>query len=514
MRPVCLECQTHEFNCDWNGKASADFLFRSENAYADGTARRPRGPGKRIDDLTESYPQDLRLNSANANVIPSDLIGHDGTQQHIERQLQQPLIDCALIKWSGSVAQRGSVLSAEDQTMDVEGFLALYNETLKSVQLRPVLELAYSAVALIYFGRTENSHQAILTSHECYQRVLKQMHAPVHSTNGRPSDELILTAVFLSSYEDRSGGFTTGSPIPNSFKHNDGAAALVEQRAGGPNRTKQSMLLDTIVRRRYIRSTINKFECIVPGLRDSSKFLEPLFTRMFHEYMVELADLQWQMLDMFKNGSSIESIIEVLLATQSLDLRMDESYQDCPTYAIRIGFGKYAVPAISRLADEVGVTYRFASQEDAIMWMAYQASRVRVKNIIVQLSRKAILHPKTCKDDLQCVLEISERKLDTLARDIFSAVLSYFETYVVGSNPAQGENYLLQNTSLVVAGKLIFSLHALGSCIAVPVKHKRLARDVLMLVARIQCNAVLSELYARGGIFSIPDETESLVPIG
>ena len=433
----------------------------------------------------------------------------------ISKPIAEPLLVYALNKYSYEFFRRSTTLPIDkvtDKVIDIEAFLTSYNENLMSPKLRTVLETAYSSVALAYFGRTEKSETATTTSHKYYQHALEGIKDAVKGTAKNIPDELILIAMLLSAFEGKVGGMTYPSNFPNSYRHNYGAGALVTQRLETqPNRNRQSMLLDTIVRRRVICASINQNLRVPEGLRKGTRFIGSTTDRRLYDCMIELSDLRADAQDVMTSdhrSTSIQDLNEILLSAQALDLKLNQLQPAFSQYTVHSIREKQRLRGMPPLFHQLQFRHHYQDLKSAFDWNFYRASRLRVNAIIISVIQKVSRLSCPAVNTMKLALSRAEQLIETLVEDISASVPYYFGLFCDEEQRFKTMDELLKNVIAEQFGALVFPLHSIASSPTISYHHRRTARDVLLLVAQILGNTGLLRFHGPGGIFWIPDDAQ------
>lgn len=182
-----------------------NLLFRSENEFARGVARRPRGlrrpsPTSPSAPSTpsshdESLPDTLKQRPT--RTVTSHRAGSQGPEPGVNPSLSPSLEDRAICYYAHD--RLGTLPSNTDNI----------NSCLKKFLLQPErpsnskssLNLALQAASLAAFGRKIGNHSASSAAIEAYGRALRMTSVAILDAKSGASDELLHTVMLLFSYE-------------------------------------------------------------------------------------------------------------------------------------------------------------------------------------------------------------------------------------------------------------------------------------------------------------------------
>jgi len=211
VRPYCSQCTKSGRECSGYEADSGGLPFRSENAYAAGTARRPRDgrhttKSRSVISASQSkspkkslskspMEQESQLNTLSTQVstkssspnIPSEFL-------QFARSLSEPLENQAIIYFVRGWIEPDTLVDAVVD--DVGSILHKSTQAPKST-----LNLAITAVSLAVFGKTKKSEVALATSREKYTQALGSAKQSIANTSQATSDEMLLSVMMLASYE-------------------------------------------------------------------------------------------------------------------------------------------------------------------------------------------------------------------------------------------------------------------------------------------------------------------------
>lgn len=179
-------------------------MIHSENAYASGETRRPRGP-----------------RSSRTYVIPATEPGP---------VLRNPCSDLETQAVAYYIHEH--LLSSGEIPSILKAFPHDIISLRESEGHYPILELALASVALATFGRKQHHLPAAVLAAKNYQKVLQSTRQTLTTLDESNIDACLLTIYSMSRYEDTIYSITASGSSPvktyESFSHHDGSLAILK----------------------------------------------------------------------------------------------------------------------------------------------------------------------------------------------------------------------------------------------------------------------------------------------
>lgn len=235
-RPICERCEKSHRACVWNPNELAGLQFVSENAYAQGRARRPRVSK---DDLAARGQAVIRM--TNPTPRPSMALSLDDQAFHYWAHVYVPRAD-----------ELGE--AAHEWNTHVLGFWTKANPG-------SCIHLAVSTLSRAVFGRARGVPMALKQADQSYAQCLARTQQAVLGHASESMDELLLTTMLMGYFEnirfnvglsELSGHKTdaVGSRFTNVFCHYEGAMGLLRVRRERGGNSED--VLDKAVRRQIV----------------------------------------------------------------------------------------------------------------------------------------------------------------------------------------------------------------------------------------------------------------------
>lgn len=250
-----------------DGNSCPDFI--SENSYASGQKKRPRGP--------RSYV--------------SNTVHESGSL------VRQPTFD---LETRAVTYYRNCHLDSPFEVHDISK--NIMDDTLqmwKSKADSPVMKLAISSIALAVFSRTQQHPPAALKASKRYQEVLQLAQSTMASMVDSNVETYLIAVCVMGRYEDaihcaprnvsRETRFTD---TLQSISHHDGAMAILKiwRKQLSHNQPATDIIKHT--RRGCIKSAIMRNHALPDWLQDGSVFGERGLELDFDRIVVQIADIR------------------------------------------------------------------------------------------------------------------------------------------------------------------------------------------------------------------------------
>lgn len=393
---MCQRCLRAGRQCHgWAGTTSS-LVVHSENAYASGHTKRPRGP--------RTVPSPGRKGSlAVSRSLPQSLeclaIGY-----YVHYHLQPPHLpargvsDCFLPVW-----QRKA-----DSTM---------------------LDLAIRSLALAVFSRTKRCPAAAVDAGRAYQELLKAMRISVSPAGNIDFDTCLVTISFMSRYENAVHEFELAgrcsrtpwiSTVP-SCPHDDGALAMLRlwRTSGHP---VSGAIRHT--RRSTIRSALLRALAVPLWLQDGSVFGESGDDLAYDSVLVRIAGLRQRLCRFSWNQNSDDGPLHSDLQR----LRNEVRYIDtapaewCTTFPPTRRPQRYDYdPPEDAARSPVGSYGRrlptYDSPAVACQWANYYATTMLIHSTLLRLLNICPSLPASEEQKHECL-----RRIDFAANDLASSI--------------------------------------------------------------------------------------------
>lgn len=229
-----IKGQKSNRECVWNPNDYAGFHFKSENAFAQGKARRPRG--------------------SQANKP----ISLDVTKQSPQLAITVPVAEHALQYWASSYLSR-----AEDLIEAAHEWQAHVIPYWTTAKPGSCLHLAVSTLSQATFSRAHNIPHALAKADKSYLQCLARTQQAVCGQANETMDALLLTTIMMGYFENIRYSVdasktavrqddAVGSRFTNVFCHYEGAVGLMKVRHERAD--KSNLTLDRVVRRQIVSS--------------------------------------------------------------------------------------------------------------------------------------------------------------------------------------------------------------------------------------------------------------------
>ncbi|KAI8673526.1 Zn(2)-C6 fungal-type domain-containing protein [Fusarium keratoplasticum] len=298
-KPICQKCiKSHRTCVEADAAKQQQFAIHIENQYATGEKRRPRGPRSSLIPIYANV--DLKTR-AHAYYV----------QNHF--QVFQDMPD-VVTTWAECLHE----WKAEGKTS-------------------PIVDLAFSAVALSVFARFQDCRPAAAEASKSYLSLLRHMQNRIpRLSSGNPSsdeiDEYLLGAQFMARYEafvQNHGDEADLEPLKEVkvWFHIDGAAAILKIWFDNRHRyTPTAIIRQT--RRKLIKSCLLREQPLPRWLADGGVFGERDLALEFDHLTIQFIDLYHKYLELkqsSQNGILVAQQVESLVDDfRRLDQEMQE----------------------------------------------------------------------------------------------------------------------------------------------------------------------------------------------
>ncbi|KAL8658856.1 MAG: hypothetical protein Q9226_000747, partial [Calogaya cf. arnoldii] len=328
IRPRCLRCQKANLVC---GRASTEggTVFLSENDYAAGYRKRPRGPDVRMTSFTHSGPRFTSTNPGNG----------------LEEAFVEETQPCYL-----GVPQSAPDVPLVDQVLAYywhfwierpDGWPEIAYSHLKyavphvcCAQPQSILGLSVFAVSHAAFARAGKSRAAMTRGFSYYSEALVKTNVELKNINLNKAlgNDVLLSVMLLSFYENSVTQKTSkqcsnvSQLMTGAFTHHDGAMAMLTQRRQSFHKATNSTELDKLVRRSLIRSALLRSSALPPWLQDGSNYGEHGVALGLDHCMVAASRLRNEIHRLVVDNSGVPPPCTEARAGQLLAYRLPPEY--------------------------------------------------------------------------------------------------------------------------------------------------------------------------------------------
>jgi hypothetical protein len=342
---------------------------------------------------------------------------------------------------------------------DMPDVAATWNECLHEWKAAgkssPLVDLAFSSLALSVFARTQRCQPAATEACKTYLRLLQYMQSRIlHVNSGNlDADEIdahLLGAYFMARYESivQHHSVTEDSMALKSMKvwfHFDGAAAILKSWYDNRHRYIPTATI-TQTRRLLMKSSLLREQPLPRWLVDGSLFGEGGIALEFDRFTVHLIDIYHKYLKLKREYENGQSIARELDNTISELRRLDHDFQDWPTqFPSKWSYDKQILPEsydYMKYDFYSPTIYICARPGYAAVWNEYHATRMLISN-----TRLRILDLMTSQPKQACQSEVSQclAQLKSSATSLASFIPFCIDRIRVPSHSASTLNVEISN---------------------------------------------------------------------
>ncbi|KAH7324269.1 hypothetical protein B0I35DRAFT_449295 [Stachybotrys elegans] len=360
-KPVCLQCIKAERECrQGSDRKKPDLVFHTENMYASGNIKRPRGPRG---SLTLQRPGADRLSQARAFYINFYLDGLSEAPVTTSSMLE------GLTEWIS--ARRESAM----------------------------VDRAVSAVALAVFSGTQHSPSAAKEATKIYGDLLHLVQAEIMNRDlglcsGQMVDSSLLTIVLMATYEnimhrpaDEESDHSLGTL--HSWSHHLGALAVLQSWY---ENSRVHITPSTIVkysRRGIMRRALLMGSALPLWLRDGSDFGESGVDLVFDGILFRLVNLRHRLDSVLRHAHGIHPVDADVLANEAAEL--DAACQQWENSIPQCWLPRTQDSSPCRRNPEHGIfpplVSTYTEPSYATVWLEYLTIKILLKSTMIQISK-------------------------------------------------------------------------------------------------------------------------------
>jgi len=364
-------------------KSSQTTFVHSENEFASGVRKRPRGPRPRSSS-TQTYIPEQPLVDLKSQAIAYYLHNH-----------VQPLHDAP------SIAK-----SVED---DIEW-------TFNSRRDSPTIQLAISVIALVLYGKAQNQPQAVVDACVAYQKLLHDIQFLLSSPAECDVEVCLFSTFCMGRYEDTvhaSDQPITRAWAMRSASHHDGALAVLKafkDRQSSSNPPIPDIVKHT--RRGMIKSALMRNRSLPEWIWIGRDFGEEGLESEYDSMIVRLVDIRQRLFslrsDVEGDRSSERTLVisELVKGCQDLELDISRFPSRFPNNWIR---QKHLLPVESGVRDSPQIVYSYQNLSYASVWSRYYATRLLVNSTLIGSLK--LLHSVPNSPAVQTITSPQHRQL-------------------------------------------------------------------------------------------------------
>lgn len=399
-------------------------VVHSENAYASGHKKRPRGPRSApLVELTGSL-----------DVIP-----------------QHPLVDLktqAIMYYLQYHLQRPNDAPKISQGVH-DDFRLVWMSGAKS----PILDLALSSMALAVFSRTKQHPRAAIEGSVKYQQLLHVAHATIVSLDEGNVDACLLAIFFMSRYEDTV--HRPGPPDPKipftttlqSFSHHNGALAILKIWKERLSHIQSATDVIKHTRRGLIRSALLRTVAVPKWMQDGASFGEHGLELEYDGIIVRFANLRHRFSILLKENTGLRRLShEFFLTVEELNKEtrdIDNALQTWSAHFPRTwSYNRHTLPNPHHhpwpTRDFYSpLVHSYANPAYAAVWNQYFSTRMLVLG--TRLRGLTLTHPNPdhCASEqrAECL-----SRMKTMANDLASSIPFCLQRFKTSDNSADSSS--------------------------------------------------------------------------
>jgi hypothetical protein len=469
-QPVCQRCIKSQRNCYGMRDGQACSVVHSENSYASGQKKRPRGP--RSNPIVEL--------TSNLDAI-----------------LQRPLVD--LKTQAIAYYLHFHLKTLKDAPNISKGVSDYFLPIWVSEAECPMLDLAVSSMGLAVYSRTHHHPQAAIEASMTYHRLLQIAQVTILALDEGNVDTCLLAIFFMSRYEDavhRPNHVNLKTPFTTtlqSFSHHDGALAVLKTWKDHLSHSQPATGIMKHTRRGMIRSALLRNLALPEWMREGSYFGEHGLELEYDCIVVRIANVRQRLSTLLKEktGPQRTSYDQGASTAEELNQEardIDRALQDWTAhFPISWRYQRHTLsnPYIWPMRDFYSpIVYSYSSPAYAAVWNQYYAMRMFINSTRLSILKLSRPHSDDFPHEQRSEC-LSHMKF--MADDLASSVPSCLQRFKVSDSP--NSNLITLNTNEdikpYVAGLAIWPLTIASSLGDVEVKQKLWFRSELARLGRV-----------------------------
>ncbi|KAH6870979.1 hypothetical protein B0T10DRAFT_553528 [Thelonectria olida] len=390
-KPVCQKCvKSHRTCVEADAAKQQFFAIHIENQYVTGEKRRPRGPRSSLVPIHPDFDLKTRAHAYYA-------------QNHF--QVFQDMPDVATT-WTECLHE----WKAEGKSS-------------------PIVDLAFSSLALSVFARLQNCRPAAAEACKSYLRLLQHMQSRIlHVNNGNLDagevDAYLLAAHFMARYESfvqNHGDATDSEPLKliNVWSHIDGAAAILKIWYDNRHHyTPTAAIKQT--RRKLIKSSLLREQPLPRWLADGGLFGERDIALEFDHLIIQFIDIRHKYLKLkqvSEDGTSIPQEVDGLINESR---KLDQDIQDWSTrLPSKWSYDTHVLAETCDYSEDhlYSTTILSCARPGySAVWNEYHATRMLISHTRLQILDLVVAQPNFAyqSETLECLAQLNS-SADSLA---------------------------------------------------------------------------------------------------
>lgn len=375
-RPACGQCRKLARKCQGFDVEESHLLFKSENVYARGVARRPRKPNVTG---SQKVTSQSKVTLQNSQVI---------ALKQIPRTLDVPLEYLAFNHYV-----QDYMFSGEHLQVTAQSWLERTTAAQQEASSDSLLASIVLAVSLATSGRTQANTGAILLGRGKYMGALAKTKTAVGNADEATTDQFLLAVMMLGVYEHAMSDYDKKSVLAEGSRHQDGAMAILRLRK---DQNRMATPLDQLVRQMIVKQAVLHAVDLPAWIWDGADFGEEGVHLGLNSCLVRLALLRNHAQELWRDAKNwdIESLqlkaqtvvaearsVDDMLAEWMADMPPNWTYTTQRKWSARKGFEGTESPDPERLRYDSTVSL-YPDLEQAVTWNRYRASRIVTNGIV------------------------------------------------------------------------------------------------------------------------------------
>ncbi|KAJ5604454.1 hypothetical protein N7510_009608 [Penicillium lagena] len=437
IRPTCSRCSKASRSCVWRSNEETGLSFRSENAFAQGRPRRPRGHI-----VTRAV---INSSPASPPTIPLETHAFHYWVEHFTAW-PDDFFDIGLEY--GTYALRYWTCAAPNSS----------------------LQLAVSAFSLAVFGLARNVNRALGDAERLYGKSIARIREEIAAPSNRTIDQLLVAILLMANYDNimrqpssSQSSAKAGSTGWRSTYHCTGIVGLLQARQ--QQGFSQNTDLDRALRRPIIRSCILRGVSLPKWLQYDALYIEDSPISELDTLMIQVADIRAKAQNCLQAGVSIfqlGQLDELVLGARQLDSALVEWTQRIPsdwTFFENLGsaYTENSLPC-------------YTSRGYAATLNRYRAVRLIINSLRIRL----LSTMSRITQSMGTELEQCQANISSLTACLCHSIPSFFDV-------ATTEHNITPKMAIVLAWPLTVAV----STEAVPTTQRKWLQDRLHTVASV-----------------------------